>query len=66
MIPAVAIDFVIKGLVAFVAIIVVLWIDNSTTRNHWDRLPKFGLLVMLPILFINIVVLSARFLWGWF
>jgi ech hydrogenase subunit B len=66
MIPAVVIDFVVKGLLAFVALVVVLWIDNATTRNHWDRLPKFSFYIMLPVLFINIIILSTRFLWGWF
>lgn len=66
MIPAVAIDILIKGVLAFVALLVVIGIDNATTRNHWDRLPKFSFYVMLPLLFLNIIVLYAKYMWGWF
>jgi ech hydrogenase subunit B len=65
MIPAVVIDIVIKGILAFVALLVVIWMDNATTRDHRDRLPGFSFYVMLPILFVNIVFLTVKFLWGW-
>jgi ech hydrogenase subunit B len=66
MVPAVLMDIVLKGLVGFFGLLVVIWIDNSTTRSAWARLPKFSFYIMLPILFINIVVITAKFQWGWF
>jgi len=61
MIPAVVIDIIIKGILAFAALLVVIWIDNATTRDHRDRLPGFGFYVMLPILFVNIVFITVKF-----
>ena len=66
LVPALVVDLLLKLLLAFVALLVVIGIDNATTRNHWDRLPKFGFFVMMPIVFANIVLIFAKFRWGWF
>jgi len=66
MVPAVVIDIFLKAIVAFFGLLVVIWIDNATTRSAWARLPKFSFYIMLPIVFINIVVITAKFQWGWF
>jgi ech hydrogenase subunit B len=66
LIPAVVVDLLIKLAIAFVALLIVIWIDNATTRNHWDRLPKFGFYIMMPVLFINILLIYMKLRWGWF
>jgi len=63
---AVAVDLVLKMVIAFVALVIVILIDNSTTRLHWNKLPKFAFGIMLPLLFINIIVLEMIYQWGWF
>jgi len=64
-IPAVVLDLLVKVLVGFIALLGVIWIDNSTTRNHWDRLPKFSFYALLPLVFLNMIVIYAKFAWGW-
>jgi ech hydrogenase subunit B len=66
LVPAVVVDLLIKLAIAFVALLAIIWIDNSTTRNKWDRLPKFGFYIMMPLLFINILLLFMKLKWGWF
>jgi len=63
---AVVVDLVIKLLIGLVGLLVVIWIDNATTRQHWDRLPKFTFYIMMPVLFINILLIYAKLVWGWF
>ena len=59
-------DLVLKLVIAFIALVLVILIDNSTTRLHWNKLPKFAFGIMLPLLFINIIVLEMIYQWGWF
>jgi ech hydrogenase subunit B len=64
--PAIVVDLLLKMIIAFVALLVVIWIDNATTRNQWDRLPKFAFYIMLPAVFINVILIYGKLRWGWF
>jgi ech hydrogenase subunit B len=62
---AVILDLVIKMLIAFIAVLVVTWIDNATTRVHWYMLPKFSFYVMWPLMVVNILFMYGFLSWGW-
>ena len=64
--PAIVVDLVIKLVLAFIALLAVIWIDNATTRNHWDRLPKFSFYIMMPLVFVNVLLIYMKLKWGWF
>ncbi|MEM2870404.1 MAG: complex I subunit 1 family protein [Thermoplasmata archaeon] len=62
---AVVLDLVLKTLVAFIVLIAVIWVDNATTRSHWDRLPRFSFTFLWPLVFINILFIYSALVWGW-